>query len=200
MTEEEKLALIPVDRPLYTIEEQTRDLPVEDFLANYFDFGRYFACCQACPNFGKYWTCPPFEFDVADYWRRYHTLRAVARKYVIDPGIAQTAYSPEGLNYLMEAVTIPERHKLAGDLARMEWDTPGSRYLSAGTCDLCGYGKCSRLCGQNCARGIDLHYSIESIGGNVTAITKDLFGYDILWIKDGRLPPYFSLVGGLMIV
>ena len=33
MTEEEKLALIPVDRPLYTIEEQTRDLPVEDFLA-----------------------------------------------------------------------------------------------------------------------------------------------------------------------
>lgn len=200
MTEEEKLALIPVDRPLYTIEEQTREIPVEEFLAKYFDFDLYFSCCQACSNFGKYWTCPPFEFDVTDYWRQYRTLRAVARKCVVDPGIAQKTFTPEELDYLMEAVTIPERHNLADYLAEMEKETPGSCYLSAGTCDLCGYGKCSRLCGKHCARGIELHYSIESVGGNVTKLTKDLFGYDILWIKDSRLPEYFSLVGGLMMV
>lgn len=198
MTEEEKSTLIPIDQPLYTVEEQVQDLQVEDFLANYFNFSRYLACCQGCPNFGKFWTCPPFDFDVVDYWRQYRTLRAVARKYIIDPETVQKTLTPEELNFLMESVTIPERHRLANDLAEMEGATPGSRYLSAGTCDLCGYGKCSRLCGKNCVRGIEMHYSLESIGGSVTELTRDLFGYDILWIKDGHLPEYFSLVGGLL--
>ena len=43
-----------------------------------------------------------------------------------------------------------------------------------------------------------MRYSIESIGGDVTAPLKDLFGLEIKWAEGNLMPEYHILLGGLL--
>lgn len=44
-----------------------------------------------------------------------------------------------------------------------------------------------------------MRYSIESIGGNVGLTVSKLLGIQLEWLKEGQVPEYFVLVGGLLI-
>ena len=42
-----------------------------------------------------------------------------------------------------------------------------------------------------------MRYSMDAFGFDLSAITKDMLGIEILWCKD-RLPEYFTLIHGIL--
>lgn len=73
---------------------------------------------------------------------------------------------------------------LMDELIALEESTPGSLCLSAGNCGL--------------KEGDRLRYSIESLGGNVDRLCRDLLGISLEWGKDGAAPERIMLVAGLL--
>lgn len=91
----------------------------------------------------------------------------------------------------VSAVTIPGTHDyeqaetlLMDELLEEEAWQPGSLCLSAGNA---GNVETSRM-----------RYSIESLGGNVSKLCKDLLGISLEWGKGGEPPEHITLVVGLL--
>ena len=49
-----------------------------------------------------------------------------------------------------------------------------------------------------CKMPVKMRYAIEGLGADVDRTIEDLFGYKILYAKDGKLPEYLIFVGGLL--
>ena len=64
----------------YTARDYTASLPVADFIARFRDAERIAGYCRACPNYGRSWACPPFDFDLEEYLSGYATALIVATK------------------------------------------------------------------------------------------------------------------------
>ena len=82
----------------HTTQDFTASLPADRYIAVYRDARRFAACCRACPNYGRSWACPPFDFDMEDYLSGYRTALIIASK---DGGRAfayagTCLYCPEG--------------------------------------------------------------------------------------------------------
>ena len=73
---------------------------------------------------------------------------------------------------------------LMEELFVLEKELPGSVCLSAGNA---GISQKERM-----------RYSIESLGGNVDKLCRELLGISLEWGKDGALPERIILVGGLL--
>ena len=43
-----------------------------------------------------------------------------------------------------------------------------------------------------------MRYSIEALGGDVSKTAADLLDLELKWGKNGELPEYFVLVGGMI--
>ncbi len=165
---------------------------MEDLLRRYIDVGSIPANCGSCPNYGKVWSCPPYDFDPERIWRKYRRLLLVAEKIV--PDTAEGAWNdPHNYTGLLR----PFRLALDETLGRMEKETPGSLRLNAGRCFLCE--RCSRAGGEGCRYPEDRRYSLESLGGAVGKIAEEYLGVPLHWGKPGEPPPYFLLVGALLI-
>ena len=68
--------------------------------------------------------------------------------------------------------------------------------LFFGKCNLCM--RCTREFGMPCKMPFKMRYSLESLGAYVDKTVEDLFGYQIQYAKDGKLPEYLIFVGGLL--
>ena len=84
--------------------------------------------------------------------------------------------------------------KLMNDIYALENDDSVALFL--GRCSLCM--KCTREFGMPCKMPFKLRYSIESLGGDVDRTINDLFGFEILYASDNKLPEYLIFVGGLL--
>lgn len=73
---------------------------------------------------------------------------------------------------------------LMDELLSLEKECPGSVCLSAGNA---GVSQKERM-----------RYSIESLGGNVDKLCRELLGVSLEWGKDGMLPDQITLVAGLL--
>ena len=74
--------------------------------------------------------------------------------------------------------------ELMDELLRLEAEIPGSVCLSAGNA---GVFEKERM-----------RYSIESLGGNVDKLCRELIGISLEWGKEGELPASITLVAGLL--
>lgn len=122
-------------------------------------------------------------------WERFNAPEFLQRKYRITFGKDRTREE------MIEAERKVKR-KLGRELFEQEKQIPGSMQLSAGSCDICI--NCTRNQGAPCAHPDLMHYSIESIGGNVAKTIEDICGIEIEWIEGDRLPEHFVLVGALL--
>ncbi len=165
-------------------------LSVERFLTSYVNVETFLACCRQCPNFGRRGTCPPYSFAPEDYWRRWTTLRLSARQISFPP--------EERRGNLQAGLEILRREKDAflEELLGQEAERPGSMALAAGACSRCE--PCPMAEGLPCRHPETFRYSVESLGGDVAAAARDLFGLELLWAKGEDLPPYYLLMGGLL--
>lgn len=184
----------------YKLETFEKDMPVCYFIEKYVRPEEFIEYCKVCGNYGKVWSCPPYDFDVMDYWQGYETIKCVAYKIEYEEQREISDYS--------EIAEVKEM--MQKRLHSLENEYPGSVLLSAGSCSLCAEyagadfvkGRradwCTRIKGEPCARPDCMRYSIESIGGDVVAPLKDLFGLEIKWAEENMMPEYHILLGGLL--
>lgn len=182
---------------MYTTERFEATVPVAEYVKNYVDVDTFLECCRACPNYEKVWSCPPYDFDVLEYWNKYTTLELVAVKIVFDEAYAGKVFPSQELQEIMDASLKTVKQELSGELFDREQKTPGSISLSAGSCLLCK-GSCGRKENEPCRFPDQMRYSIESLGGNVGLTLSKLMGIGLEWMEEGKLPHYFVLVCGLL--
>ena len=189
---------------IYTTERYEAIVSVDHYLDKYVNVDTFLQACKACPNYEKIWSCPTYDFDVIEYWKKYKTLELTAIKIIFDDAVAGKQLTKEEQEEITKNSIWEVKAQLAEELYEREKAVPGSISLSAGSCTLCkgagvhSEGFCSRLKGEPCRYPDKMRYSIESLGGNVGTTLSELMEIELEWIQEGRMPSYFVLVSGLL--
>ncbi len=173
----------------YTVENLQASVPVAEYIAECVDVPKFLAYCRECRCYNHRWACPPFDFDPLTLWRRYDTLQLYTRVLTPTPGAAMDA--------LMRGLWR-EKESILKELLRLEGETPGSLALSAGSCYICG-DNCTRPQGEPCRFPDRIRHSIEALGGDVSKTLEKYLHKPMLWIKNGEMPAYLTLTGGLLL-
>ncbi|MBQ1959281.1 MAG: DUF2284 domain-containing protein [Firmicutes bacterium] len=174
---------------MYTLEKFEKEISTELYLEHFVNVEEFLEYCKVCPNYGRLWSCPPYDFNPEDYWKKYSSLLVTGYKINFGPEVTEKRS--------MEIMT-EVKNRIAEELFAMESAEPGSMSLSAGSCGICGTDCCTRLEGKPCLHPEKMRYSIESLGGNVGKTVSKLLGIELEWIEEGKLPSYFVLCGGLL--
>lgn len=183
---------------MYTTLTYEKSISVSEYVENYTDISGFLEACKKCGNYGRIWACPPYDFDVEQYWKKYEVLQLLAVKIVFDPSYTKKTYTPDELQRLIDPILHREKQKISDILFQREQEYSGSVSLSAGSCSRCPNG-CLRTEGKLCRYPDAMRYSIESLGGNVGLTISKLMGQHLEWMEEGRLPHHFVLVGGLLL-
>lgn len=173
-----------------------REIPVPAFLRDCVDVPKFDACCKQCPNYGRLWSCPPFSFSPEGLWAQYGTLLLQCRVIPVPQELQARTLSQQEINEQSRALLQPQKRAMLQELLALEQQIPGSVALDAGSCDRCS--ACTRPEGLPCRHPNLLRYSVEALGGDVCKALKLYFDKEILWGKEGHLPPYYVLLGGLL--
>lgn len=174
--------------PDHTARDFTVSLPAADYMARFRDAERCAASCRSCPNFGRTWACPPFDFDVDDYLAGYRTALIIVTK--ITPSRPGLPFAEAG------RLIRPERIRHERRLLELEQHYGGRAFAYVGTCLHCPEGCCTRPQGLPCRHPERVRPSLEACGFDLCRTTEELFGIPLRWSHDGRLPEYLTLVSG----
>lgn len=72
----------------------------------------------------------------------------------------------------------------------------GRSFAYVGTCLHCPEGSCTRPAGKPCRHPDKVRPSLEACGFDIARTTSELFGIDLKWGSEGRIPEYLTLVCG----
>lgn len=181
---------------MYKIESHVVMTTTQDYIENYVDVPKFLGYCKKCDSYGKNWSCPEFNFDAKELWKKYKYVYIIGTKVIFDKDIIDKIEDKESVKKLMEDALWKEKKVLMEKLWKLEEDYPGAISLSAGSCKLCK--TCQRQIDKHCIHPDKMRYSIESIGGDVGKTLSKLLGIELQWAKDGKLPEYYTLVSGLL--
>ena len=171
-----------------TVERMEAAVPVDEYIKNCVDIPKFLGYCKECSSYKNRWSCPPFEKDPMTIWTQYETIRLYGYVLPNEPGQSVA----KALENMEQA-----KDRLMEELLELERTIPGSFVLSCGMCRLCG-DHCTRPEGKPCRMPEKMRHSIESLGGDVSKTAEVYLNKPMLWIKDGVLPDYLMLVGGLL--
>ncbi len=180
------------------ITSMSKEADVMDFIENCVDVEYFEKCCRECPNYGKTWSCPPYDFDPLDIWKQYKTFFICAKKVLTPQDLLEKTYTLDELMRIGGQLTKNACLGLDDELDAMHTEFEGSRIIGGGKCVICGKDGCARLSGKPCRFPEKMSYSIESLGGNVEAVLKRYFNEKIYWGADGKLAPSYIRVAGLL--
>lgn len=178
--------------PGIRVRQLTATLPMREMRRSYINIEKFLGFCTACPHYGQTWSCPPYDFDPADVWNAYDAVHLYAVQVFPESDRAKAAALADA-----EAFLFPYRQSLDALLESAEWEKPGSLRLSAGRCIVCK--TCARQEGEPCRFPEKLRCSLESLGGDVGALSAEKLGVPILWGSREAPPEYYVLVGALLI-
>ena len=176
------------------IKKLTVDVDVDDYYKNYVNFEEISKLCQEeQEKLGYNWSYPPFDFDVDEIWHSYSKLKIIAFKIDFSTAELKHTFSDKELEIILKKF---ERFKvkLMNDIYAQE--NENSLGLFIGKCNLCM--RCTRDVNMPCKMPFKMRYSLEALGGDVDRTVQDLFGYEIKYAKDNKLPKYLIFVGGLL--
>lgn len=174
---------------MYTVEKFEKTIDIKKYIEGYVNVKEFEEFCKECPNYGKVWSCPPYDFDAEKYWEKFSEISIFAYKINFTEDVSKE----ESYQILKEV-----KKTMSEELFQLEEITSGAESLSAGSCHLCQGEGCTRPQGGACRHPQKMRYSIESIGGNVGLTVRKLMGIELEWIDEGKVPSYFVLVGGLL--
>ena len=172
----------------YRAEDFSVTVSVADYIARFRDAERFEDCCRTCPNYGRSWGCPPFDFDVEEYLTRYSRALLIATKIVPEQGGLPIAEAKRLIH--------PERQRLERRLLEMERRYGGRSFAYVGSCLYCPDGTCTRPEGNPCRHPELVRPSLEACGFDIGRTTSELFGIELKWGADGKMPEYLTLVCG----
>lgn len=173
----------------YTVDERTSTLDLQHYAARYRNVPCFLDLCRQCPNYADSWACPPFEYNPDDILGRYSRITLIATR--ITP-------QSEGLPIdCARQLILPERLRLQRHLLAMEKTTGGYALAYAGKCTHCSE-PCTRPKGLPCRHPHSVRPSLEAWGFDLGRTLTDIFGYNLLWGNQGKLPPYLTLISALL--
>ncbi|OPY90393.1 MAG: hypothetical protein A4E72_00669 [Syntrophus sp. PtaU1.Bin208] len=181
---------------MYRTRRYSADISIGKYLDEYVDVPKFLELCQACPNYNRKWSCPPYDFGPEDYWNKYEKMHIIGTKIIFDEEVIGRKYPSEETNNIVKTVIRQEQSVLLDELLGLEEKYAGSIGLAAGSCNICE--NCTRPYGNACNHADKLRYSIESLGGDVEKTVKKLLGLELQWMREGNLPEYFLLVNALL--
>ena len=171
----------------YTVKTLDKLVPMQEFVRECVRVFTVALLCAGCENYGRRWSCPPFNFALLPFWHQYESIWLFGRVLTPMPGTKAST---------MLAGMEREKYALLEHLLKLETEYPASLALSAGCCTLCEEG-CTRP-KMKCAHSEKMRFSIEALGGDVSKASERYLDTPLLWIKDGQVPDYLALVGGLL--
>lgn len=172
-------------------------VPMEEYLRDCVDVPRFLGYCSHCSNFGKTWSCPEFSFDPRDYWKKFKSFKIIGMKVIVPKELRNKVYSKEESDDFILAF-LDKYKKQFDEHIMQEEKKVGGVGLNGGSCLLCAPAPCSRQEGKPCRHPDKMRYSIESLGGDVSLSVTKYLHQKLEWIKDGKLPGHFILVGGVL--
>lgn len=173
----------------YTAEDSVCTVTVGELMERFRNVERFIAFCRECPNYGRSWACPPFEFDADAYLSRWRYARVIATR--ITP-VAEGLPVSEASRFIRG-----ERLRLDNELLVSEAGTGGRAFSFVGSCLYCHDNECTRPCGLPCRHPERIRPSLEAFGFDIAAITEELFSFRLLWPCNGQLPSYLTIVTAL---
>ncbi|MBQ6810564.1 MAG: hypothetical protein IJO94_04070 [Firmicutes bacterium] len=181
----------------YTTEIKESHIAVADFLERFVDVEKFLGYCKECKNYGVHNACPPYDFDSVDFWKEYSDLKVVGLKITFDPDFAGKELDHEEWTKLYKEIIRKESRGLYHRLKEEEEQAENRILLNPGSCIVCGDDRCDRRKAP-CAHPELRRFSIESLGGDVPAVSKEVIGLELKWIEAGKVPEYLVLVGGML--
>ena len=127
----------------YTIVQAGAEVPAEEFVRRYVDLADPAAGCRPCPDYGRYWTCPPYDVPAAEYWGRYRTVLLRGMQFHFTPAMLERRFTPEELAEYTRELTAAHARRMDEHLRALY---PGAAVLTTGGCMLCA--ACTRPAGR----------------------------------------------------
>lgn len=181
----------------YTTEIKENTIAVSEFLERFVDVEKFLGYCKECKNYDVHCACPPYDFDPVELWKKYTELKVVGLKITFDADFAGTELDHDAWTALYKEIIRKESFGLYKRLLAEEEAGEGLFLLNPGSCSVCGDDHCDRRKAP-CAHPEKRRYSIESLGGDVPAVSKEVLGLELKWIEAGLVPEYLVLVGGML--
>lgn len=163
------------------LEVVERGCTISDFIVKFVDLPRFYPYCQSCKNYGKLWSCPPFERSPLSDLSEFKNVTFVLLR--VSPA-TNSAY-------------LQGRSLLDGRLLEMEQAKEGSIAFFGGSCQICIQSKCAREEGGECRFPDRSRLSLEVLGVDVARVLKELFGVNLTWNEGESEGDAYSLLGAL---
>ena len=170
-------------------------MAADEFISRYRDVERIGAFCLQCPGYGKSWSCPPFDFDPRTQSDGFSQVMLMGTTIEFDEETRIACKNTEQSTVMGREAMQEVWKTLLPKLYEMERNTPGSRCFTF-RCVLCPEG-CTRPEGKPCRHPELMRHSLESVGFDIEAMTRELLGIDLEWSTDGSLPKHITLVTAL---
>ena len=159
-------------------------LPVQQFVHN----PGFTLACETCPNYQKNLSCPPYSPVFEDYLNDMQTARVICLRIPQDP---------------MEGSTPEDRYRKSFRRARglltrelLGFRQKGFLIAGCGACRSCPV--CALEEGEKDCRNPDLRiYSLESLGTNLTALTRRCFDFDLEWSSPESAAQFVCAIGAV---
>lgn len=181
----------------YFVTTKEVTIAADEFIRRYRDVERIHAFCRQCPGYGLSWACPPFNFDPRIQSDGFKTVILMGTTIEFDEQTRAECKVAEQSARVGQMAMNEVWKTILPQLYEMERQHPGSRCFTF-RCMLCPEG-CTRPEGKPCRHPGLLRHSLESVGFDITAMTKELLGIELEWSIDGSLPKHITLVTALFL-
>lgn len=181
---------------MYHTEIYIKPSTIEELKNNFWNIEKFEGFCKQCKNYGKLWSCPPYNFSIEEYVDRYKYIYIVGVKIVFDEDTLSSINTKEKISSYTNETLHFMKNKIMNEMLKLEKLYPNSTSLSAGGCNLCE--NCSKLKNVQCIHPDLMRYSLESLGFDVGGVSSKLLNFELKWATETRLPDYFSLIAGIM--
>ncbi len=176
-------------------------IPTSEYIAQYRDVDKFIEFCKKCNNYKRVWSCPPFGADICrkvNDLERYSITTVIGVKINLDETLQHKPTTIEERNSLIQEILHGVRMRVDAALLPLEQVIQPSRLYYAGSCRLCMPEACNRAQNEACRYPDKMRSTLEAVGFDMGLTTSNLLGIEMKWCDDLRLPPYFTLVYGLL--
>lgn len=185
----------------YTLEKIKHTLKISDYYEEYVDFNQTEKACKICDQYNNNWSCPPFEDNIQDVWKKYKNIELTLLKLNYNEFITENTFSKGDMDTILNITLHNEKRKMLQELnkkIRFDEEYENAMILSTGYCNLCP--ECTRKDKKACRYPKNKLYSMESLGALVSKTTEEIFDTKILWLDNdkGKIPKYLTILMGLL--
>lgn len=164
------------------------DYNTAGYVGGYYDGATCRAACGRCHQYGRSWSCPPFDYEPLSRIASYSRVRLVVSEVAVMPG---TPVSDAG------RVLSRPKQELEQYLLSLERELGGLACTTIGRCPHCGGMECARLTGRPCRHPELVRPSLEAFGFDLNRTMTELLGISLRWGRDGMLPDTLCLIGAV---